>query len=275
MRQFTTLVIAVACTLMSTQTTHAVTVLPNAYPTIILSGQTPQSTIAHHPGFDQYYASQTGYPTAKAYVWDASGTLLQTHYPLNIDGRSWNYNPGTGNIEMVAYSPYGLYTMGLDAAGLLTGADTNTNPAVGSGLLPAYDAPRDLFYSFASGNIVQVQSGGGVWQTPITLDLASAGSPTLTYYFVGYDQTRDVLITLDHTNDRALVHDLTGAYIGASQLPIGTPVNYFGGYANGQLFIKGPLGVDSHGFDIFTPEPATISLMCIGAVAILRRRNNA
>ena len=125
-----------------------------------------------------------------------------------------------------------------------------------------------------AGDVARLAGSPELLQS-ITLDLASAGSPPLTYYFVGYDQTRDVLITLDHTNDRALVHDLTGAYIGASQLPIGTPVNYFGGYANGQLFIKGPLGVDSHGFDIFTPEPATISLMCIGAVAILRRRNNA
>jgi hypothetical protein len=273
MRHFTTLVIVVVCLLTSAQTAPGVTILPNAFPTIHLVGNPPQSTIAYHPGFDQYYASQTGYPTARAYVWNASGALLQTHFPLNIDARAWNYNPTTGNIEMIAYNPSGLFTMGLDGAGLLTGVNVNTTPAMGSGALPAYDANHNLFYSYFSGATVHVQSSNGTPLSPITLDLASAGSPTLNSTFVGYDQARDLLITIDHTNDRALVHDLTGAYLGASQLPIGTPNSYFGGYANGQLFFRDPSG-GAAGFNIFTPEPATLSLLGIGAMAILRRRRN-
>jgi hypothetical protein len=271
MRHFTTLVIVVACLLISAQAAPGVTILPNAFPTITLTGNPPQSTIAYHPGFDQYYASQTGYPTARAYVWNASGALLQTHYPLNIDARSWNYNPTTGNIEMIAYNPSGLFTMGLDGAGLLTGVNVNTTPTMGSGALPAYDANHNLFYSYFSGTTVLVQSSIGTMLSPITLDLASAGSPTLNSTFAGYDQVRNVLITIDHTNDRALVHDLTGAYLGASQLPIGTPNSYFAGYANGQLFIPDNIG-GTAGFDIFTPEPATMSLLAIGGLALLRRR---
>ena len=256
-KTYATAIAALACVLAMATTASAVTILPNAFPTIHLAGPAPQSTIAYHPGFDQYYASQTGYPQANAYVWDASGALLQTHGPLNIDARSWNYNPNTGNVEMIGYSPSGLWTMGLDGAGLLTGGNANTNPALGSGLLPVYDAARDRFYSYGAGSSVYVTSGvNGSQLGTITLDLAPAGSPTLTSYFVGYDPTHDVLITMDNVNNRALVHDLGGVYLGASQLPIAAPGSYFSGYANGQLFLRdssGPGG--TAGFNIFVPEP--------------------
>ncbi|HDZ20428.1 hypothetical protein LCGC14_0161890 [marine sediment metagenome] len=256
---------------------RAVPILPNAVPTVVLNGAEPQSTIAYHPGTDKYYASDTGYLLSRGYVWDAAGTLLQTYTPLNIDVRAWNYNANTGNVELIANNPGGLWTVGLGGGGLLNGSNVSTLPAMATSLQPAYDVNHDRFYSRNNGSNVFVRSRvDGTFLAPITLDLAAAGSPTLTSFFIGYDEAFDVLITVDHPNSRAMVFALDGSYLGASVLPvIATPAMYYTGYTNGQLFVTnqdpfGVYGVD--GFQIFVPEPATLFVMAAAGLPLLLKR---
>jgi hypothetical protein len=67
---------------------------------------------------------------------------------------------------------------------------------------------------------------------------------------------------------RALVFDINGGYLGASQLPPSATVywGYFTGYANDRLFSYGSA------YQIFVPEPSALSLLAFGSLPLLRRK---
>lgn len=273
------------------------TVLPNGQATINLSrgtGFVGTNTMAltHHPGFNQYYGGNGGSGTFSGFVWDASGTLIQTLTPINVDIRGVNYNANTNTIQVVTFNaiaggaPSALMDMGLTGAGLYTGSNTSvlaTMPGLSSNqTMPAYDSDTNRFFSRSTGTTVNIVSGvDGTLVSSVNLDLAPVGNPTLKGNFLGYDSFFDVFVTLENTADpRAFVHNLDGSFIGASQLSgvVSPPANFNSGYTNGQVFVFDSSINSYRGFVIFAPIPEPGSLLlgglalATGAGAVWRRR---
>jgi hypothetical protein len=280
----------------------APTILAVAVPTINLDatfGDGTPMAVAYDPNFNQYYGGGGGYPGASVWVWDAAGNVLQTLTPGNVDIRGVTYNANTGEIETVGYGSQsgfgsndgysGLYVMGRDGAGLYTGSNTQTLPIL-PGMaddqsVPAYDPDADTFLSRSGNNpdIVNVVShADGSLVMQITLDNASAGAGSTQYNTIGFDSFFDVFFELDFSTQRALVFDMSGAYLGASQLPnLGYESSYALGYTNGQLFIGSNNYDGSYfGFRILeagpaaAPAPGALALFGLGLVGIgaLRRK---
>jgi len=281
-------------------TTAQASVRINALPTINLptnNTDNSQGSIAYHPGFDQYYGGNAGTASGPGYVWSSTGTLLQSTSSSNVDFRSLNYNPATNAIEVVTFaarlnssSNRGLITMGLQGTGLYNGANSVALAMVpgliGNQTMPAYNPSTNQLYSadnvLSPGTINVVSRATGAGTGVINLDLAAAGvSPSsLTSYSINYDPVNDALISFDYVGDQALVFDLSGAFLGASQLPaFPSSSAYSVGYANEQLFVYDTSAGAYRGFDIFAanagavPEPTSLIVWgLLGAVGLKRRR---
>lgn len=279
------LAVAVVGSAMVVATTDASVVLPDGVPTIFLergpgTGSTPMS-VAYHPLFSYYYASNGGNPSFAAWVYDAAGNRIQDLGALGIDARGWNYNPNTGLLEVVAFGTGGLWEAQVDGSGLLTGV---ANPLLGSmpgnngsQTMPAYDPVNDLFYSRNQDGLVhRVSRTDGSFIDSFSLDLAAAGvtGGDLTSYAIGYDPAFELLIVADATNDRALVFDTAGAFIGASNLAMNVPTGFRMGYANGQIFVFDDSSNGWQGFEVLIPGPGALALLAVAGLGGRRRRRD-
>jgi len=240
----------------------------NASRTIFLPNPpgSAESSVAFHPGFNQYYTSGIGATSRTGYVYDSSGTLIHTEQPLNIDVRAINFNPNTGLLEVVTFDAVaggaarGLIEAELDGSGLYTGGTATLLASMpgndGSQTMPAYDPARDRFYSRRSSNTVNIvaRSDGSLLGT-ITLDFATAGVASPTGEALGFAASRDWLIVTDQGNDTAVIFDLNGDHVGTSALDVDVPGLYSMGFANGQLFVQ--TGEGYQGFDIGAGTPST------------------
>jgi hypothetical protein len=208
------------------------------------------SPVAYHPGFDHYYASDTGSTAVPGFVFPGTGGApLQTQTPLNIDPRAWNFNANTGQLEIVTFNAVaggagqGLIKPGVDSSGMLTGGTSSLLASMpgntDSQTAPAYDAGKDVFYSRGSTNVVNVvrRSDGSLAGT-IVLNFTAAGIAGA--YSDGIVFVPDVswLVVLDSGSNRAIAFDLLGNFVGASTLDITVTAGARRpGYANGQLFV--------------------------------------
>lgn len=256
---------------------------PVATRTILLPGPAAESSVAYHPGFDQYYASDIGNPNLPAYVFDNTGALIQTQDPINIDVRAWNYNPSTDMLEVVTYnavgggSGYGLIEAQIDGSGFLTGGTSTilaTMPGNdGTQTMPAYDPINDRFFSREdSGNVNIVNRADGSLIGTITLDLATAGAGAITYAAIGYDPSEEWLIVTDATNDTAVIFDTAGNYVGTSALDVNVDSNYRMGYTNHQLFVFDSAQGGYQGYDIgagIAPETVPVPANAAWAESLL------
>lgn len=255
----------------------------NAARTVLLSipGGIHRSSVAYHPGFDQYYSAGIGNEDRPGYVHNSSGALIQTLDPLNIDVRSINFNPNTGLLEVVTFNAvsggtdYGLIEAELDGSGLYTGGTTTLLASMpgndGSQTMPAYDPARDRFYSRGSSNTVNIvaRSDGSLLGT-ITLDFATAGVASATSYALGFEPSQDWLIVTDSADDTAVIFDLSGDHVGTSALDVSVPSSYEVGFANRQLFVRTAEGYQ--GFDIGVGAPSAsppAAIPTIGAYGLV------
>lgn len=241
------------------------------------AGATPMS-VAYHPGFDRYYASNGGNPGYAAFVWDGAGNPIQTQEPINVDVRAWNYNANTAQLEIVAFNAVGggtiggLVAPGVDGSGNLTGGTTALLGAMpglnGNQTMPAYDNARNRFYSINQSNVVNIASrvDGSLIGT-INLDLGAAGNPNLIDYALGYDQSTEWLVSV--SGMKAYAWDLSGSFVNEWDLDITAGTNYRMGYTNGQLFVFDGGRNGWQGYVI--PEPASLALFGLAFLALRRR----
>jgi hypothetical protein len=272
--------LVVAC-LLPAQAQGGCTPLPAGVPTLNLQavGGSSRMTIAYHPGFDQYYGFQGGNPGFDYEIFDGLGAHIFLSNSVGLDGRSMWYNPNTTNLELATYNAmsggasYGLFTVGIDGSGFYTGANVQELVAVpglaSSQTCPAYDPVADVLYSRSGSGVVHVvDRQTGALTGTITLDLVTAGSPSVPTNSIGFTGIPSCAFALaSNSTDAALIFDDTGAFV--ASVPLGFDVNttYSGNYANGQFWVfdgnvnqwRGFLILDTGSLDVmegaFHPSP--------------------
>lgn len=223
------------------------------------------SSVAYHPGFDRYYASDTGSTDRPAFVFGPGGGVpLQIQQPLNIDARGWNYNANTGQLEIVTFNACceggarGLIAPGVDGSGNLTGGTTNLlAPLPGlpdSQVAPAFNPASNVFYARETGATVNVVSRtNGASAGTINLDFGSAGPISVPDDGIVYIPEEGWLGVLDQGDDELVVFDLAGNFMANIQLDIDvTSTSRRPGYANGQLFVYDPVADQWQGYEVTT-----------------------
>lgn len=227
-------------------------------------------TVAHIPLFKRYYIADGGlapmggegevpYSKSEIHAYDEEGKYLQSSRP-GYDNRSLYYNPNTAKLETVTYnissdvgfSPNsGIFSIDLAENGDLknTSADIfGFNPAFGdSATMPSYNAETNQYYAKQErGNkvwVVETKSREKV--SEITLDLKAAGAEhhDVSDHFIGFSGVKgQELVLLDVDHKAVLIFDLSGKYVGRSELPKDIKLrsqNHFNGtgYANNMLFV--------------------------------------
>ncbi len=259
--------------LATAQLTHA-EILPEAQVGIKIpltkKPTTRPMTVAHIPLFKRYYIADGGlapmggegevpYSKSEIHAYDEEGKYLQSSRP-GYDNRSLYFNPNTAKLETVTYnissdvgfSPNsGIFSIDLAENGDLknTSADVfGFNPAFGdSATMPSYNAETNQYYAKQErGNkvwVVETKSREKI--SEITLDLKSAGAEhhDVSDHFIGFSGVKgQELVLLDVDHKAVLIFDLSGKYVGRSELPKDMKLrsqNHFNGtgYTNDMLFV--------------------------------------
>lgn len=264
--------------------------------TFLQTSITPSAgmNVTWHPGFRQYYAAGSGSGDAgsfysKLYVFSEAGSEVQAFFEVEHDLRSVNYNPNTGQLEVltlrardggigaVGGRPQGLFAVPLDAAGQVTGSTTMLLPSLpglrGTQTMPVYDSARNRLYSFSNTNVLNVVSRvDGSLIGNVTLDTAAAGSPPTTWFGLGYDAVNDYLVATAYAPiNKAMRFRVDGSYVDSWDLDIDVP-QFYGGVsvANDQLFVYDNARNGWQGYTI--PSPGSLALLGLAAAATCRRR---
>jgi hypothetical protein len=227
-------------------------------------------TVAHIPLFKRYYIADGGlapmggegevpYSKSEIHAYDEEGKYLHSSRP-GYDNRSLYYNPNTAKLEIVTYnissdvgfSPNsGIFSIDLAENGDLknTSADIfGFNPAFGdSATMPSYNPETNQYYAKQErGNkvwVVETKSREKI--SEITLDLKAAGAEhhDVSDHFIGFSGVKgQELVLLDVDHKAVLIFDLSGKYVGRSELPKDMKLrsqNHFNGtgYTNDMLFV--------------------------------------
>jgi hypothetical protein len=241
----------------STQT-YTVTVkvyalLATATRTIKLSVVTTGApmTVAYNPNLQLYYTGYGGGSSNAAYVFSSTGGAPTQSTTIDLDTRSFLWNGTTQQIEVCPFNvlnggaPYSRANV--DVTGQLLGTHTSILASIPSiadtQSSPAYDASRNVLYSRATGNVVNISKRlDGSSAGTVTLDYTTAGitGGTQFFYQLGYDPLGDDLVVVERsgTVDRLIVFRVAdGSYVGQVALDMhGTYIYYNGNVANGMWF---------------------------------------
>jgi len=227
-------------------------------------------TVAHIPGLKRYYIADGGLaPMASEYesatsksqihVYDDEGKFVSSAHP-GYDNRSIYYNKNSDKLETITYnvssdagqSPNtGIYSLDLTETGDLKDTSNEViqfNPAFGdAATMPSYNPDTNQYYAKQErGNkvwVVDLKSREKV--SEITLDFTKAGvvHDEISAHFIAYSGIKgEELVLIDVDHKAALIFDLTGKYVGKSELPKDLRLrsqNHFNGtgYANDMLFV--------------------------------------
>lgn len=237
---------------------------------LIKKPSTRPMTVAHIPGLKRYYiadgglapmASEFESATSKSeiHAYDDDGKYVNSAKP-GYDNRSIYYNPNSDKLETITYnissdvgfSPNtGIYAIDLSETGEVKDTSnevTQFNPAFGdAATIPSYNPETQLYYAKQErGNkvwVVNLKSREKVSEIALDFTKAGVASDDVSDHFVAYTGVKgEELILLDVDHKAVLVFDLSGKYVGKSELPKDMKLrsqNHFNGtgYTNNMLFV--------------------------------------
>ncbi len=259
--------------LTSAQITQA-EILPEAQVGIkiplVKKPSTRPMTVAHIPTFKRYYIADGGLApmggegevaTSKSeiHAYDEDGKYVNSSRP-GYDNRSIYYNTNTHKLETVTYnissdvgfSPNsGIFSIDLTENGELKNTSNDVsgfNPAFGdSATMPSYNPETNQYYAKQErGNkvwVVETKSREKISEIALDLKAAGAEHHDVSDHFIGYSGIKgEELVLLDVDHKAVLIFDLSGKYVGRSELPKDLKLrsqNHFNGtgYANDMLFV--------------------------------------
>ncbi len=237
---------------------------------LVKKPSTRPMTVAHIPGLKRYYIADGGLaPMASEYesatsksqihVYDDEGKFVSSAHP-GYDNRSIYYNKNSDKLETITYnvssdagqSPNtGIYSLDLTETGDLKDTSNEViqfNPAFGdAATMPSYNPDTNQYYAKQErGNkvwVVDLKSREKIIE--IALDFTKAGvmHDDISAHFIAYSGIKgEELVLIDVDHKAALIFDLTGKYVGKSELPKDLKLrsqNHFNGtgYANDMLFV--------------------------------------
>lgn len=237
---------------------------------LIKKPSTRPMTVAHISGLKRYYIADGGLaPMASEYesatsksqihVYDDDGKYVSSAHP-GYDNRSIYYNINSGKLETITYnvssdagqSPNtGIYSLDLSETGDIKDTSNEVlqfNPAFGdAATMPSYNPTTNQYYA-------KQERSNKVWVvdlklrekvSEIALDFTKAGvaHDDVSAHFVAYSGIKgEELVLIDVDHKAVLLFDLSGKYVGKSELPKDLKLrsqNHFNGtgYANDMLFV--------------------------------------
>jgi hypothetical protein len=227
-------------------------------------------TVAYIPSLKRYYiadgglapmGSDTEAPVSRSQIhaYDDEGKYINSAKP-GYDNRSIYYNSNSNKLETITYnissfggfSPNtGIFSIDLTETGEVKDTSSDVfgfNPAFGdANTMPSYNAEKNLYYAKQgrSNKVLVVDLKVREQISEINLDLTKAGVAfdDVSDFFVAYTGIKGEefeLLDIDHK--AVLVFDLTGKFIGKSELPKDLKLrshNHLNGagYANDMLFV--------------------------------------
>ena len=227
-------------------------------------------TVAYIPLFKRYYIADGGLaPQASEYEAAISKSLIHAYsddgkylqsVKAGYDNRSIYYNTNSHQLETVTYnissdagfSPNtGIFAIDLAEDGSMKETSTDVsgfNPAFGhSGTMPTYDADTNHYYAKQGRSnlvfVVDTKIREKIAEIPLDLTKAGAAYDDVSDLYIAYSGRKgEELVLLDIDHKAALVFDLSGKYVGKSELPktlkLHSQNHYSGlGYANDMLFV--------------------------------------
>lgn len=237
---------------------------------LVKKSTTRPMTVAHIPSFKRYYIADGGLapmgsemeaPMSKSLVhaYDEDGKYVNSSRP-GYDNRSIYYNPNTHKLETITYnissdvgfSPNtGIFSIDLSESGELKDSSSDVfgfNPAFGdSATMPSYNPETNQYYAKQErGNkvwVVDTKSREKVSEIALDLTAANVAHDDISDHFVGFSGMKgQELVLLDVDHKAVLIFDLSGKYVGKSELPKNLKLraqNHFNGtgYTNDMLFV--------------------------------------
>lgn len=272
MMRISTIIVSTA--LVATLQTSQAAIFPEAQVGIkIPLTQKPSTrpmTVAYIPSLKRYYiadgglapmGSDTEAPVSKSQIhaYDDEGKYVNSAKP-GYDNRSIYYNSNSNKLETITYnissfggfSPNtGIFSIDLTETGEVKDTSSDVfgfNPAFGdANTMPSYNAEKNLYYAKQgrSNKVLVVDLKAREQIAEINLDLTKAGVAfdDVSDFFVAYTGIKgEELELLDIDHKAVLIFDLTGKFIGKSELPKDLKLrshNHLNGagYANDMLFV--------------------------------------
>lgn len=262
-----------ATLLASSQIAHA-EILPEAQMGIkiplVKKPTTRPMTVAYIPSLQRYYIADGGlapmgnemeapYSKSLIHAYDEGGNFVNSSRP-GYDNRSIYYNPNTRKLETITYNissdfgfapNSGMFSIDLTETGELKDTSeeiSQFNPAFGhSGTMPTFDAENKRYFAKQARSnkvfIVDPKLREKVGEIALDLEKAGAAHDDISDSFVAYTAIKgEELALLDVDHKAILIFDMTGKYVGRSELPKTLKLranNHFTGlgYAHQMFFV--------------------------------------
>lgn len=259
--------------LPSLQMAHAA-ILPEAEIGIkiplVKKPSTRPMTVAYIPAFKHYYIADGGLapmggemeaPISKSLIhtYDEAGTYISSARP-GYDNRSIYYNPNSHQLETITYNissdlgfapNTGAFSLNLTETGEIKDTSEEIaqfNPAFGhASTMPTYGDECHCYYAKQARSnkvfIVDLKKRERIGEIDLDIEKAGAAHDDISDAFVAYTAVKgEELALLDVDHKAILLFDMTGKYMGRSELPKSMKLrannHYSGlGYANNMFFV--------------------------------------